>query len=289
MPVQSNAELTCTVLHAGYSTHAKPFTANQRHGLTDYLLRLQTEGSSLALKNGTMCRILPGDLLLYKPGDPYELRIEPTPGGGAAESTDYYLFCCGSWMDDWWRRKLVPDRVHIPLDETVVAVWRQIIAEHRKLRDGSSAIADYLARVLCLSLDRLVQEGGSRQPDPKAYAAYRIRSFVESHATEPLTLERVAAHAGLSVSRTVHLFKETFGQSIMDYAIDVRLSVACERIRFGAVSLEQAAEQSGFHSYSYFHRMFKARLGMSPKDYRSNPQHNGGRIRPNLRTAHTQQ
>ncbi|KIL39659.1 hypothetical protein SD70_18630 [Gordoniibacillus kamchatkensis] len=276
MQTEGNASLTCTVLHAGRSTHGKPFTANMRQGLTDYLLRLQTDGRSLALKNGRMCPILPGDLLLYRPGEPYELRIEPSSDDGTASSTDYYLFCCGSWMDDWWQRKLVPDQAHIPLDDTMLAVWRHIIAENRKLRDGSSAIADYLVRILCLSLDRLVQEGGAQAPDAKSYTAYRIRAFVESHATEPLTLQRIAAHAGLSVSRTVHLFKETFGQSIMDYAIDVRLAVACERIRFDAATLEQAAEQSGFHSYSYFHRTFRARLGMSPKEYRSRVQHSDG-------------
>jgi AraC family transcriptional regulator of arabinose operon len=271
-----DASPACTVLHAGYSKHVKPFTANQRQGLGDYLLRLQTEGGCSALKNGRMCPIWPGDLLLYRPGDPYELRIEGLPDSGAVLSTDYFLFCNGPWMDEWWRHKLVPDHVHIPLDETVLTVWRHIIAEHRRLRGESSPIADYLVRVLCLSLDRLVQEGGARPSDSKTYAAYRIRSYVESHATEPLTLERIAAHAGLSVSRAVHLFKETFGRSIMDYAIEVRLSVACERIRFGAVSLEQAAEQSGFRSYSYFHRTFRARLGMSPKEYRSRAQEQNG-------------
>ncbi|MFC0215959.1 AraC family transcriptional regulator [Paenibacillus chartarius] len=257
------------VLTAGYSRHTKPFHINQRNGVTEYLLRLQTEGRCSALQNGRMCTILPGDLLLYRPGDPYELRIEGGSEDSPLLSTDYYLFCTGGWIDHWWNHKLLPNKINIPLDETVMSVWRHIIAEKRKLRSESVEITDYLLRVLCLSLDRIVREGGNHPTDSTAYAAYRIRAFVEKHATEHLTLERVADHVGLSVSRAVHLFKETFGQSIMDYAIDVRLSIACERIRFDAAGLEQAAEQSGFNSYSYFHRTFRARLGMSPKEYRS--------------------
>jgi AraC family transcriptional regulator of arabinose operon len=261
-------ESTCTVLTAGYSRHLKPFTVNYRHGLPEYLLRLQTEGSCRALQNGQMCTILPGDLLLYRPGDAYELRIEPPEDGSPLLSTDYYLFAAGPWLDDWWRHKPFQGLMNFPLDETILTVWRHMIAEKRKLQNESAEITDYLLRVLCLSFERLYREGG-HPSDSKSYTAYRIRAYVEKHATEPLTLERVAGHVGLSVSRTVHLFKEKFGQSIMDYAIDVRLAIACERIRFNAASLEQAAEQAGFQSYSYFHRTFRSRIGMSPKEYRS--------------------
>lgn len=262
---------TSLVLGAGFSRHLRPFSISQRQGITHYLLRLQTEGMSQALVQGQMCPISPGDLLLYRPGDSYELRIDDRDNG-KINSADYYIFCKGTWMDAWWERKTVPDKVNVPLDEAVLTVWRQIIAEKRKLHSESPDIADYLLRVLCLSLDRLVREGGAVRSDTKAYSAYRIRAYVESHAAEPLTLEQVAGHVGLSVSRAVHLFKETFGRSIMDYAIDVRLAIACERILFSQVSLEQAAEQSGFHSYSYFHRAFRARFGISPKEYRNRAQ-----------------
>lgn len=268
MSAEIHFEASCLVLGAGFSRHVRSFSISQRQGLPYYLLRLQTEGNSLALVQGRLCPILPGDLLLYRPGDSYELRIEDTESG-KINSADYYIFCKGSWMDAWWERKSVPEKVNVPLDEAVIAVWRQIIAEKRKLHSESPSIAGYLLRVLCLSLDRLVREGAAAPSDTKAYAAYRIRAYVESHATEPLTLERVASHVGLSVSRAVHLFKETFGQSIMDYAIEVRLAIACERIRFSQVTLEQAAEQAGFHSYSYFHRAFRARFGISPKEYRN--------------------
>jgi AraC family transcriptional regulator of arabinose operon len=264
--IPQNAPIT--VLGAGFSRHLRPFSINQRQGLGHFLLRLQTEGTCQALVQGRMCPISPGDLLLYRPGDAYELRIDDQENG-KINSADYFVFCQGSWMDAWWERKTFPGKVNVPLDEAVLTVWGQIIAEKRKLHSESPEIADYLLRVLLLSLERLVREGGAARSDAKAYAAYRIRAYVESHAAEPLTLEQVAGHVGLSVSRAVHLFKETFGRSIMDYAIDVRLAIARERILFSRVSLEQAAELAGFQSYSYFHRTFRARFGMSPKEYRN--------------------
>ena len=49
-------------------------------------------------------------------------------------------------------------------------------------------------------------------------------------------LEDVAAHVGISVSRAVHLFKEAFGTTIMQYTMDVRLSMAKERIVFSPLA-----------------------------------------------------
>jgi AraC family transcriptional regulator of arabinose operon len=68
----------------------------------------------------------------------------------------------------------------------------------------------------------------------------------------------------------VHLFKETFGTTIMQYTMDVRLNMAKERIVFSPLSLEDVAETSGFANYTYFHRVFRSRFGQSPKQFRMN-------------------
>jgi AraC family transcriptional regulator of arabinose operon len=270
MPMQTSPERLpyAEVLSAGFSKHTKPFHINLMDGLSDYLFRLQTEGSCHAWVEGQLCPILPGDLLLYKPGDPYELVIGKGDTGVRTESVDYFLFAGGSWIDEWWQRKLVPAKINIPLDESILSVWRQIIHEKRKLRNETKEITDYLLRILCLSFDRVISERAKHPANSSLYAAYQIKDYIERHATEPLTLEQIAGHVGLSVSRAVHLFKAAFGQSMMDYAIEVRLSIACERIEFSAMTLEQAAEAAGFRSYSYFHRTFKSRFGISPKQYR---------------------
>ena len=34
------------------------------------------------------------------------------------------------------------------------------------------------------------------------------------------------------------------------------------------MTLEQVSESSGFNNYTYFHRVFRSRFGMSPKEFR---------------------
>jgi AraC family transcriptional regulator of arabinose operon len=70
------------------------------------------------------------------------------------------------------------------------------------------------------------------------------------------------------VSRAVHLYKEVFGQSIMQHALEVKLNLARERIIYTDMPLDIIAATSGFANYTYFHRVFRRHFGLSPKEYR---------------------
>ncbi|MDB5085381.1 MAG: AraC family transcriptional regulator [Bacilli bacterium] len=270
MSKEDRADLTAEVLGAGYSCHTVPFYSNSKDGLAYYLFRLQIEGSCKALVDGKIDTIEPGDLLLYRPGDPYELMIgeQGMTGEERLPSADYYLFCQGPWLDQWWENKLAPGKLNIAMDEGILTMFRQIVLEKRRVRDGIAEITDYLLRTLCLSIDRSAAFLAGQKTAGASYVVYGIKHYIEQNATSAFTLEAVAKQAGLSVSRAVHLFKDTFGQSIMEYARDVRLKMACERIRYSTMTLEQAAQAAGFRSYSYFCRAFRAKFGISPKKFR---------------------
>jgi AraC family transcriptional regulator of arabinose operon len=278
-----NNLLTSEILSSGYSYHNKKFHYSRKEGLNYYLIRLQTEGLSAALVEGSMSLIESGDLLLYQPGAAYELLIEAnlkaekivpfsdetfTSNEESISSGDYYLFCKGDWVDAWWSQSKKPNKVKIPLHEGMLTIWRQLNIELAKHSQKNKEMLDYYLRILCLQIDRHIKEQTSHPEGTNAYLAYRMKHYIEAHATSAITLEQVALHVGLSVSRAVHLFKSVFDQSMMQHTIEVRLAIAKERILYSSFSLEQIAESCGYASYSYFHRMFRAHFGISPKAYR---------------------
>jgi AraC family transcriptional regulator, arabinose operon regulatory protein len=259
------------VLSAGYSYHTQPFVVDSTSGVHNYLFRLQTEGSSRLLVQGRRVEAQPGDLMLYKPGDPYELRIEgsaETPDSPIS-SGDYYLFCRGAWVEEWWERTRPASMARLHRYDKLISIWRHIILEKRDLLREHSELTDYLLRVLCLQIERALDESTKTPAKGRAFLAYRMKQYVEEHAVQPFKLEDVARHVGISVSRAVHLYKEVFGQTLMQYAMDIRLTLAVERMLYGRLTLEQVAETCGFGSYSYFHRAFRAKYGLSPNAYRS--------------------
>lgn len=257
------------VLMANFSRHTKRFQAISKDGHSFYLFRLQTEGYCRAFVDGELQRIGPGDLLLYPAGEYYELLVEDEvqhDGKTATMSADYFIFLRGNWVDEWWNTKRRPTKINVVANEEMLMLFRQIAMEHRRTDPESERMLEWFIKILCVTIDRAIVEQPGRQNS--TYLAYRIRRYVEENVTNSFRLADVARHAGISVSGAVHLFKQTFGQSIMQYALELRLTMARERILFSSMPLEHIAEISGFANYTYFHRMFRARYGMSPRQYR---------------------
>jgi len=251
-----------SVLLCGYSYHLKRQSrGSKKVPLKSYLLRLQTEGACSVSVNGRRMTIVSGDLLLLQPGTMYDMQTEDDLGSG-----DYYLFCQGAWMDEWWNRCDRNVKTAVQIGESILYPWRQIIKEKRRMDDENTELIDSLLKVLCLSLDRAMTD--SYASYSRSYTAFRMKRYIESVAFRPFKVEQVAKHVNLSVSRASHFFKECFGKTILEYALEIRLSGAIDRMKHTGMTLEQIAESCGFGSYTYFHKAFKEKIGTSPAVFR---------------------
>ncbi|MDQ0253241.1 AraC family transcriptional regulator of arabinose operon [Evansella vedderi] len=247
----------------GYSYHTQRFYNQYKAGIPGYLFRLQTEGTCKVILNEKELQIEKGDLLLMKPGDTYELFVDEGESSG-----DYHLLCEGNWIDVWWNRSSKPSISRIELNENIIAVWRfMIIEDRRPPSEKNEEILSYLLQTLCTSLERAAMETEFITNRP--YAVTRMMRYIEENATSGVKVEEVAQYAGLSVSRSVHLFKSSVGKTIIEYAQEIRLAAAIDRLKYTTYTLEHIAEDCGFGTYSYFHRVFKKHLGVSPGNYRS--------------------
>lgn len=253
------------VIGAGFAEHATPYQIKNQQGLECYLFRLQTDGHAEALVDSRMMHLVAGDLLLFAPGEAYELQIDQYQAE-RIRSTDLYLFCEGSWIDSWWNKRCRSTHLRLSIHEHCVHLWRQLIEEYRRPGGANQELSDYLVRALCLTMDQMAYDANSASSVP--IAAERMRWFIERKAADDITLKDVANEAGLSVSRAVHIFKETYDQTIVQYLLEVRLQMACDRMRFSTFNLEQIADACGFRSYSYFYRVFRSRYGISPRAFR---------------------
>ena len=84
------------------------------------------------------------------------------------------------------------------------------------MEEENNELSGYLLQALCLYVERAATETVSLQGRP--FTGTRMKRFIEAQATATFKVDDVADHVGLSVSRAVHLFKEYFGKTMIQYA-----------------------------------------------------------------------
>lgn len=89
--------------------------------------------------------------------------------------------------------------------------------------------------------------------------------FIESHFAGDLTLDDVAAAAGLSRFHMVRAFGYATGQSVMRYVRGRRLSEAARALADGAPDILAVALDAGYGSHEAFTRAFRDRFGQTPE------------------------
>src|SRR6056297_3724791 len=109
----------------------------------------------------------------------------------------------------------------------------------------------------------LVDRVGSNTP-----AILDAVEAMEAHVAEPLSLERLAAYAGLSPRQLNRLFQDRLGRSTMRYYRELRLDKAQSLLRNSPLSLTEIALATGFASSSHFSRAYSERYGRPPSSYR---------------------
>jgi AraC-like DNA-binding protein len=93
--------------------------------------------------------------------------------------------------------------------------------------------------------------------------------YLDSHYTENLTLEKVAAAAGFSKFHFSRMFKQCSGYNFYDYLCYRRIKAAEGMLMNPTMSITETALQSGFCSLSTFNRTFKRMKNCTPTEYRN--------------------
>lgn len=104
--------------------------------------------------------------------------------------------------------------------------------------------------------------------DPRVDEAIR---YMHAHFPEPISMAVLAQVVYLSESRLSLLFSHQVGKSPMEYLESVRLTRACDMLRFGPAPIAEIASAVGYHDANYFSRRFSQFTKLSPRAYRRNP------------------
>ena len=96
----------------------------------------------------------------------------------------------------------------------------------------------------------------------------RVREYISHHYAEPLELAKLAQQVGYSEYYLTRKFTRQTGEKLSDYILEIRISAAKRQLLTTQKDIQRISEELQFGSRSYFDRVFRNKVGVTPAQYR---------------------
>lgn len=181
-----------------------------------------------------------------------------------------WLQCRGEAIEQLLREHRTPLNFPVAFDgERLIShYWIPIFEEcSEHLHPDVPVILNFIKGIF-LEIDRSLRRSGDK--DAKIPETFRsLRSYMEDHYTEKLTLDDLAARIHLAPVYFSRKFKEYFGIAPIDYVIALRLNDAALYLRNPDLTIQEVGEQVGYQDGLHFSKLFKRHFGSSPQLFRA--------------------
>lgn len=219
-------------------------------------------------------RLQAGEVLLIPSGQPHSMSTRP-------ESERYVyqfqLFPVMGVRGFGALRPLLLTPVLLTPEMPVTSQVRALLAEAVKEAGDRGALSDLRIYGIILQLYAVLGDAWERgEVDgsvPQRHTANQAimddaAGYIGRHYMEQLSLEQMAARAGLSPCYFSRLFRRYTGVTFLHYVVQKRLAAACHLLAYTDLPVAQVCVQAGFLSQATFIRNFREEMRVTPTAYR---------------------
>jgi AraC-like DNA-binding protein/ligand-binding sensor protein len=125
-----------------------------------------------------------------------------------------------------------------------------------------------LTNVIHIIVDRMAGRIFSFQGVRHASALRKAERFIWENYTRKISLQEVAGVSGLSAPYFSTIFKEEMGENLSAYLNRLRVEKAAAMLKKTELPIGEIVTACGFEDQSWFSKIFKSYIGMSPGKYR---------------------
>lgn len=252
--------------------HAKKTPMSDMHYHLGYELYYTIEGEREYFVGDSHFKLVKRDLLFVPSG-----MLHRTAGKGA---TRFLIYFSRSFAERFFRPealdRLLPDepfvfrskgktaeRIQTLLSDLLLAFNEQ---EHSEKASDDLKLAGGLFHLLLT----LATEENAYVPSGEQDRLSQIVRYINTNFATIASLDEIASKFFVSKFHLCHMFKEHLQVSLITYLNTIRIRAACKLLKDGGLSTAEVAAACGFHSASYFCKVFKDEKGVSPGKYLKN-------------------
>ncbi|GAB6928378.1 hypothetical protein JCM10914A_23610 [Paenibacillus sp. JCM 10914] len=102
--------------------------------------------------------------------------------------------------------------------------------------------------------------------------AQRAITYIHEHLGQSLSLQQVAKHVHMNPNYFSEMFKKETGQNYIEFVTHAKLRKSMTLLKETPAKISEIANEIGYEDIKYFNRLFKKFTGLTPSEYRANPE-----------------
>ena len=154
-----------------------------------------------------------------------------------------------------------------PAYASLNAIFSQINGLYEETPPGYElAIKSCLLQAIFLLLPYGVS-GKNQDTDSASEKLKTVLDYIHLHYADALSIKELAAQCYFSEYYFMRFFKKHMHMTVIEYLNNLRMEKAVELFEQGYTSIIEFSMSVGFHSLSYFHKVFREKFSMTPKQF----------------------
>lgn len=239
-----------------FCTNNGGITILRSKGRVDYHFLYITKGVCTAHTENGEIRLLPGDMMIYRP---YEKQMYVFEQG--ARNEYFYIHFAGTGVAELMKKTAIDavQCIHSSKPNIMSNIFENIVTNHKDTGHNLMSISYLLQLIVAVGSNNSFNSADSRIDT--------CVTHMHRHYNQNNTLEFYAQMCNLSTTRFSHLFKSVTGKAPHRYINDIRLSQAKHLLESSDMNISEIARSTGFDDPLYMSRIFKKYMGISPTEY----------------------
>ncbi len=251
------------VQEVGRITAIKPHTST-REMLDSYLFVMVEKGSGFLTYDGITYHV--------RAGECFFVDCRKTYAQGSDSQTPWVI----SWVHfygatsqqyyDMFRKSQVPVFTPNQFDDCQELLMQLLHKTKNKTAHGELECSLHIVELLTHLLSTKKTTGTPKRP--MVVKCQAIKEYLDEHYVDAINLDSLASEFYISKYYMTREFKNLYGQSIIEYALSKRITLAKQLLRYTNGSINDIALECGFHDQGYFNKQFKKAEHITGKEYR---------------------
>ncbi|WP_083189412.1 response regulator [Paenibacillus sp. KS1] len=131
------------------------------------------------------------------------------------------------------------------------------------------ALAERTLTAMALPSDKQGKQGQGTLANSYEPKLQQIQHYIEQNLADSITSIDIARYLYLNPSYFSRYFKRMTGSNFTDYVHQYKMNIASQMLKTSGHTLEQIALTLGYSDRTYFSKVFKKYMGVTPSEYKN--------------------